>query len=144
SARLASARSSIISDTVRPGSWRNPVLRRRVIGGGIILAIACATTTGAQALLDPPPGQARYALRDRMVPPFDPDEYVSPLTEFRGYLKHQRETELFTVTGVSGGELVRLATMDEYDMQSWNVASSTEREDPSGAFLRTATGVDLH
>ncbi|GAA1712861.1 transglutaminase-like domain-containing protein [Brachybacterium phenoliresistens] len=144
SARLASARSTIISDTVRPGSWRNPVLRRRVIGGGLVLVIACGATAGAQALLDPPPGTARFALRDTMTPPFDPDEYVSPLTEFRGYLKHQREAELFTVTGVEDGELVRLATLDRYDLQTFAVASSTERTGPSGAFLRTATGVDLH
>src|SRR5690625_7206859 len=31
--RLAGPRSTIISDTVRPGTWKNPVLRRRVIGG---------------------------------------------------------------------------------------------------------------
>ena len=33
--------------------------------------------------------------------------------------------------------------MDYYDLQVYNVASSRQRQ-PSGAFLRTAPGVDLH
>ncbi|WP_422115154.1 transglutaminase-like domain-containing protein [Brachybacterium sp. UNK5269] len=143
-ARLAGAQSTIISDTVRPGSWKNPVLRRRVIGGAVIMAIAGGGALGAQSLLDPPPGTIRYAVRDEISPPFDPRQYVSPLTEFRGYLKDQRQEELFRVSGVSSGEKIRLATMDCYDLQVYNVASSTDQDDPSGAFLRTAPGVDLH
>src|SRR5690606_3755152 len=60
------------------------------------------------------------------------------------YLKDQRQEELFRVSGVSSGEKIRLATMDRYDLQVYNVASSTDQDDPSGAFLRTAPGVDLH
>ena len=144
SGRLAGAESTIISDTVRPGSWKNPVLRRRVIGGAVIMAIAVGAAVAASPLLDPPEGTIRYAQRDKITPPFDPDQYVSPLTEFRGYLKDQREEELFSITGVSGGEYIRLATMDQYDLQVFNVASSRQKDSPSGAFLRTAPGVDLH
>ncbi|MFC0676126.1 transglutaminase family protein [Brachybacterium hainanense] len=144
SARIASARSTIISDSARPGSWSNPVLRRRVLGGALILALACGGTLGAQVLLDPPAGSARTALRDSMVPPFDPSREVSPLNEFRGYLKDQRETTLFTVTGAEGGDWMRLATLDSYDLQSFSVAGGEDASSPSGAFLRTATGVDLH
>lgn len=141
--RLAGAESTIISDTVRPGSWQNPVLRRRVIGGAVIMAIAAGGAFAASPLLDPPEGTIRYAARDNIVPPFDPREYVSPLTEFRGYLKNQRKEELFSVTGVRAGEYIRLATMDQYDLQVYNVASSRQKESPSGMFLRTAPGVDL-
>lgn len=143
SGRLAGSRSTIISDTVRPGSWKNPVLRRRVIGGTLIMAVAVGAAVAAAPLLDPPPRTIRYAARDHINPPFDPREYVSPLSEFRGYLKDQRDAELFTITGVSGGDKVRLATMDQYDLQVYNVASSTERGSSSGVFLRTAPGVDL-
>lgn len=142
--RLAGAQSTIISDTVRPGSWANPVLRRRVIGGAIILALAGGAAVGAQSLLDPPEHTARVALRDKVTPPFDPREYVSPLSEFRGYYKNQRDAELFTATGLQGGDYVRLATMDQYDSQVYNVAGSRKENSPSGAFLRTASGVDLH
>lgn len=142
--RLDSARSTIISDTVRPGSWKNPVLRRRVIGGALIMALSAGAAIGAHSLLDPPTGTIRYAVRDRIPPPFDPRQYVSPLTEFRGYIKNQRSAELFTVTGVTGGEKVRLATMDQYNLQVYNVAGGQDKDSPSGAFLRTAGGVDLH
>ncbi|HIY23369.1 MAG TPA: transglutaminase-like domain-containing protein [Candidatus Brachybacterium merdigallinarum] len=143
SARLDSAESTIISDTVRPGSWKNPVLRRRVIGGAVIMAISAGAAVSAQSLLDPPAGAGRYALRDQINPPFDPYQYVSPLADFRGYIKNQRDTELFTVTGVEAGEQIRLATLDQYDLQVYNVASSRQKDGPSGAFLRTASGVDL-
>lgn len=142
-ARLAGARSTIIADTVRPGSWKNPVLRRRVVGGALIMALAGGASFAAQSLLEPPPGQARYAVRDNITPPFDPREYVSPLADFRGYIKNQRDTELFTVSGVSGGQYIRLATLDDYDLHVYNVADSREKNGPSGSFLRTADGVDL-
>ncbi|GAA1490015.1 transglutaminase domain-containing protein [Brachybacterium sacelli] len=143
-ARLDSAQSTIISDTVRPGSWKNPVLRRRVIGGAVIMALAVGLAAGAQSLLDPPEGTVRYAQRNHVTPPFDPHDYVSPLTEFRGYLKHQREEELFTITGVEGGSKVRLATMDQYNLQVYDVAGSRDEDSASGAFLPTATGVNFH
>ncbi|ATG51503.1 cysteine protease [Brachybacterium vulturis] len=143
-ARLADAQSTIISDTVRPGSWQNPVLRRRVIGGAVIMALAGGGALAAHSLLDPPSGTIRYAVRDHIAPPFDPREYVSPLSEFRGYLKDQRDAELFTVSGMSSGERIRLAAMDQWDLQVYNVASSTDTGSDSGTFLRTAAGVDLH
>ncbi|WP_394215659.1 transglutaminase domain-containing protein [Brachybacterium vulturis] len=143
-ARLADAQSTIISDTVRPGSWQNPVLRRRVIGGAVVMALAGGGAVAAHSLLEPPSGTIRYAVRDHIAPPFDPREYVSPLSEFRGYLKDQRDAELFTVSGMSGGEHIRLATMDQWDLQVYNVASSTDTGSDSGTFLRTASGVDLH
>src|SRR5699024_12843489 len=71
-ARLAGAQSTFSSDAVRPGSWQNPVLRRRVIGGAVIMALAAGGAVAAQPLLDPPAGTIRYAARDHVNPPFDP------------------------------------------------------------------------
>src|SRR5690625_7303615 len=82
--RLAGPRSTIISDTVRPGSWKNPVLRRRVIGGALIMGLSGGAAFAAQPLLEPPAGQGRYALRDTITPPYDPRDYVSPLPDSRG------------------------------------------------------------
>src|SRR5699024_4149819 len=138
-ARLDSAQSTIISDTVRPGSWKNPVLRRRVIGGAVIMALAGGFAVGAQTLLDPPEGTIGYAQRNHSTPPFEPHDYVAPLSEFRGYLKNQREEELFTVTDVEGGTKVRLATMDQYNLQVYDVAGNRDEDSASGAFLPTAT-----
>lgn len=146
SERLASATSTIMSDTVRPGSWQNPVLRRRVIGGAIILVLSLGLTAAAAPLLDPPEGQARFALRDRINPPFDPRRYTSPLSEFRGYFKSRKKTELFTISGVQGGEKIRLATLDQHDAHVYLVAGSQANgsAEDSGAFLKSAEDVDLH
>ncbi|PWH05039.1 cysteine protease [Brachybacterium endophyticum] len=143
SARLRDSRSTIISDTVRPGSWHNPVLRRRVIGGGVILLLSAGLTAAASPTLDPPAGTARFALRDTMTPQFDPRQYVSPLADFRGYIKHRREEKLFTVDGISNGDSVRLATLDDYNLQVYDVAGSSDARSPSGAFLKVAGDVDL-
>lgn len=141
--RLAGARSTIISDTVRPGSWKNPVLRRRIIGGTLIVLLAVGGTVLARPLLDPPAGTQRFALRDTIEPPFDPDEYVSPLAQFRGYLKHQQNDTLLTIDGVEAGDRIRLATMDQYDGEVYNVAGGQDKGSDSGAFLRSASGVNL-
>lgn len=143
SARLSSVRSTIISDSSAPGSWKNPVLRRRVIGGALVLALAAGTAVALREHLDPPEGTARYALRDRIVPPFDPFDYTSPLAQFRGYRMNDRETTLFTVSGARPGELMPLATLDDYDTEVFRVAGSADKDSASGAFLRTAAGVDL-
>ncbi|MGO2819306.1 MAG: transglutaminaseTgpA domain-containing protein [Brachybacterium tyrofermentans] len=144
SERLDGARSAITSDVALPGFRSNPVPRRRMIGGALVMLLAGSVAVGAHSLLDPPEGTGRFAVRDRITPPFDPREYVSPLSEFRGYLKDQREAELFSITGVAPGEYVRLAAMDLYDLQAYNVAGNVEKDSASGAFLRVADGVDLH
>lgn len=141
--RLDSARSTIISDTVRPGSWKNPVLRRRVIGGALILALSAGVAIGLQRQLAPAEGQARYALRDEIKPPLDLYDYTSPLAQFRGYLKNKRDVELFSVSGVPRNERMTLAVMDSYDGEVFNVAGGTDKDSDSGAFLRTAAGVDF-
>lgn len=143
SRRLASARSTIISDSVRPGSWKNPVLRRRVLGGALIIALAAGVGIAAAPLLEPPARSARFALRDQIKPPFDPVDYASPLSQFRGFLKDERETTLFTVRGAKPGDRVTIAAMDEYDREVYRVAGGADKDSPSGAFLRTAADVDL-
>lgn len=144
SERLDGARSTIISSSERLGAWRNPVLRHRMIGGALVMMLAGGVAIGAHSLLDPPEGTGRFAVRDRITPPFDPREYVSPLSEFRGYLKDQRDVPLFSLSGVEPGEYVRLATLDQYDLQAYNVAGGVAKDSASGAFLRIAEGVDLH
>lgn len=57
----------------------------------------------------------RYALRETVQPPFDPQEYQSPLVGFRRYFKEQREAPLFTVSGLPAGARIRLAALDDYN-----------------------------
>ncbi|HEY0118996.1 MAG TPA: transglutaminase domain-containing protein, partial [Cellulomonas sp.] len=119
-------------------SWRAGRLRaRRVLATGVIAAVAVgAGLTGGPAVTD---GLSRFVLRERVTPPWDPDDYPSPLAAFRQYVK-QDDTVLFAVSGLPDGARIRLATFDRYDGVVWNVAGTGTAE-ASGEFRRV--GDDL-
>lgn len=115
---------------------------RRWIGAvGMLLAAGIASAAFGDAL----PGadtNDRLVLRDRMQPPFDPQDYPSPLNGFRKYVAPEllRDAELFTVTGLEAGELVRLATLDTYDGVVYTVASGAGS---SGYFRRVGDRIPV-
>ena len=113
--------------------WRAGRLRaQRVLATGVVAAVAVgAGLVGGPAATD---GVARFVLRDRITPPWDPDDYPSPLAAFRQYVK-QKDTVLFTVSGLPQGARIRLATFDRYDGVVWNVAG-VGTADASGEFRR--------
>ncbi|WP_051681699.1 transglutaminase family protein [Cellulomonas sp. HZM] len=115
-------------------AWRAGSLRaRRVVALGLVAAV-----TVAAALLGGPAvvgGQERLVVRDEIVPPFDPRAYSSPLAAFRQFVKQEKDTTLFTVTGLPSGARIRLATMDRYDGVVWNVAGDGTAQG-SGEFRR--------
>jgi hypothetical protein len=77
----------------------------------------------------------RYVAREYAVPPFDPQDYPSPLAGYRAYrTKEAKEATFFTVDGLPKGGLVRLATMDTYNGVVWVVSSSSAAG--SGRFER--------
>lgn len=91
---------------------------RRLVAGGLVLAVASGAGLATAAVATPP----RYILRDFVVPPFDITQYPSPLQSFRGYVRDDAETTLFTVSGLPKDARVRLATMDAYDGIVYNVS----------------------
>lgn len=91
---------------------------RRLVAGGIVLAVASAAGIATAAVATPP----RYILRDFIVPPFDVTQYPSPLQSFRGHVRDDADKTLFTVTGLPEDGRVRLATMDAYDGIVYNVS----------------------
>lgn len=95
--------------------------RRRLTGSAAVVAGAVAL--GAVAgLAVAPITPDRFVLRDRVVPPFDPLEFPSPLAGYRSYTKDLAEEPLFRVTGLEPGDTLRLAAMDSYTGRLWNVA----------------------
>jgi len=108
-------------------------LGRRLTGTAIVVLAAVAVGTLTGAALAPAP-QDRFVLRDRIVPPFQPLEFASPLAGFRQYSKLEVDKTLFTVTGLKPDELLRLSTMDSYDGHLWTVAGSKIAADGSGSF----------
>jgi hypothetical protein len=111
----------------------NGMLRRRVTGIALVVGAAVAIGAVTGAALAPPPSQ-RFVLRDRIVPPFEPLEFSSPLSGFREYSKLEVDRTLFTVRGLEPDELLRLATMDSYDGHLWSVAGSTIASEGSGSY----------
>lgn len=93
---------------------------RRLVAGAAVLAIAAGAGVATAAFATPP--TQRYVLRDFVVPPFDIRDYPSPLQAFRGIVRDDADTALFTVTGLPEDARVRLATMDAYSGVVYNVA----------------------
>lgn len=93
---------------------------RRLVGAGAVLALAAGAGVATAAFASPP--VPRYILRDFVIPPFDITRYPSPLQSFRGYVRDDADTTLFTVSGLPEDARVRLATMDAYNGVVYNVA----------------------
>ncbi|GAB2461649.1 hypothetical protein HD599_001025 [Conyzicola lurida] len=107
---------------------------RTIVAATLILAIASAA--GVTAATFAPPAGTREVLRTSVEQPFDPREYVSPLSGFRRYLQPGSADEtLFTVAGLPEGARIRIATLDSYDGIVYSVGSS-EVTSESGDFTR--------
>ncbi|MET4638646.1 transglutaminaseTgpA domain-containing protein [Mycetocola sp. 2940] len=107
--------------------------RTKLVGSGIVAVAAVLVAAVAGSILIPAP-ESRFVLRDEVVPPFDPQDYPSPLSGFRKYTKDLGETELFSVTGLAASDRVRLAVMDSYDGRLWDVSGAEDQTDGSGSF----------
>ena len=96
---------------------------RRPVSALVVLAAAVVAgfVLGPQADVGP-----RFALREVVQPPFDPQQYPSPLAGFRKYFKDQRDADLFTITGLPAGARVRVAAMDDYDGVAYATSSALD------------------
>ncbi|MCJ1696306.1 transglutaminaseTgpA domain-containing protein [Rathayibacter caricis] len=113
------------------GSAARHLRVRRVASASAVLALAAATVVGVGAAV--PAEGVRTTLRERIVPPFDLNDYATPLASFRRMVRDQKDATLFTVSGLPEGARVRLATMDAFD---GTVYSVTGGGGGSGTFLR--------
>ncbi|PPK70621.1 transglutaminase-like domain-containing protein [Actinokineospora auranticolor] len=126
---------ALIWTSVRARRRRRPLrdgARRatRAVTGAALVGLVGAVAVVAVPFL---PGVAghRTVLRDYVTPPFDIREYASPLVGFRKYTKNAKQLwdqELFTVTGLPEGSLVRIATLDDYSGTVWGAASGESAE----------------
>ncbi len=129
-------------------TWVTYTQRGRAdIGGrsraGYLLAGIMVLACGVAGVLIAPqvPGasaQPRYVLRDHISPPFNVDQYVSPLSVYRQYVDPEpsglRKKVLFTVSGATPNTYLQLATMDAYNGIVFNVAGGSEGSSASGSF----------
>ncbi len=115
------------------GAGGLPRWRRALAAAAVLVVALGAGVAGAVGL-----GQRtdRYILRDDVIAPLDGRAFTSPLSRFRALETQQRDTVLFTVTGLATGERVRLAALDSYDGQVYSLS------DTSAAFLRVGSRLD--
>ncbi|WJX99199.1 transglutaminase domain-containing protein [Curtobacterium sp. 458] len=116
------------------------VLRPALVGTGTIVAAAVvATGLGLVA----PPSVGRTVARTDVVKPFDPRDYVSPLSGFRAYEEtDEADAAQLRVTGLPEDGFVRIATLDTYDGVVYRVGGS-DGASASGTFERVPTSVDV-
>ncbi|OIH93496.1 transglutaminase domain-containing protein [Curtobacterium sp. MCBA15_001] len=134
-------RASAVARTIgAPVAVRRSVVRPALVGSATILAAAVvATGLGLVA----PPTTARTVARTDVVKPFDPRDYVSPLSGFRAYEESsEADTTQLRVSGLPRNGFVRIATLDTYDGVTYRVGG-TDGASPSGTFERVPTAVDV-
>jgi len=113
---------------------------RTVVAAAVILAIASTAAVAAVGAV--PPAADRTVLRTSIEQPFDPRDYVSPLSGFRSYWQPRLlDDVLFTVEGLPDGGRIRLATLDTYDGVVFAVGSAAVSS-LSGSFTRVPSTVD--
>lgn len=86
----------------------------------IILSLAFGLTISACTLMP----QQRTILRDQYDPPISPYDYTSPLSTLRSYVADHKDDTVLTVRGLPAGTSVRLAVMDQFDGNVWNLPDS--------------------
>jgi hypothetical protein len=118
--------------TVAPGG-ANRLRNRKLAGTAIIVGGAVLLGGGAGFWLAPA-NDERFVLRDEIEPPFDPLQYPSPLSGFRHYTKQVTDEQLFTVSGLQPGDVVRLATLDSFTGKLWTVTGPETATNGSGSF----------
>ncbi|MET3468770.1 transglutaminase-like putative cysteine protease [Microbacterium sp. 1262] len=113
---------------------------RRLISGTAVVAVAVGAGVATAAVASPP--STRYVLRDIVIPPFDVKQYPSPLQGFRGLVRDDAETPLFTVQGLPEDGRIRLATMDAYNGIVFNVSDEGAGSSSSFTPLRSNMSPD--
>ncbi|GAB3032182.1 transglutaminase-like domain-containing protein [Parafrigoribacterium mesophilum] len=113
---------------------------RTLLGAALTMALAAGTAVAASAMV--PPSGSRDVLRTAVVQPFDPRDYVSPLSGFRMYeqASHASRT-MFTVSGLPQGARIRIATLDSYNGIVYSVGSDRQNS-ASGSFTRVPAAFD--
>lgn len=112
-------------------------LRRRA-RLGTLLMLACAMAAGAVLGPQVTGANNREVLRSYVTPPLNIAEYQAPLTRLHYWVDTQKDTTLFTVSGLQNGERIRVATMDAYDGNVMRVGTSDNGE----GFKRVGAQVD--
>lgn len=112
----------------------------RLLSGIAMLAVAAAAAvTVAPALAG---GHQRETVRAQLEPPISTEQYSSPLQAYRLNITRERTDTLLEVVGAAEGQIVRVATLDEYDGLSYRVSSLDDEAMQATTFTRVGQWID--
>lgn len=97
---------------------------RRLGAAAAVIAASVAITSLAAPLVTA--GSDRRVLRNVVVPPFDPKDYITPLASFRTFVKDKKDNTLFVVKGLPRDGRVRLGALDAFNGTNYTM-------DPNGS-----------
>ena len=97
---------------------------RRLGTAAAVIAASVAITAVAAPLVTA--STDRKVLRNVVVPPFDPKDYITPLASFRTFVKDRKDDTLFVVKGLPRDGRVRLGALDAFNGTNYNM-------DPNGS-----------
>jgi hypothetical protein len=119
-------------------SWRNRTWASRD-WPMIAISCLCASAIAATACLALP--RERLIGRDHYEPPIDALNQTSPLSGMRWYITNHKDDVLLTVRGLAPHTPIRLAVMDRFDGNVWNL-SDTNVTGSSSDFRLIGTTAD--
>ncbi|KFI93779.1 DUF3488 and transglutaminase-like domain-containing protein [Bifidobacterium stellenboschense] len=102
----------------------------------VIVVLAAGLAVGACLAMP----QNRLILRDEYEPPLSPYDYTSPLSGLRSYIKDHKDDTVLTARNLPEGTPVRLAVMDRFDGNVWNLSDSSAAADSSN-YRRVGTAI---
>lgn len=108
---------------------------RRLLAGVAVLVVAGGAGIASSAIAQP--AQPRHVFRDVVIPPFNVHDYPSPLQAFRKNVRDEASDTLFTVRGLPKGTRIRIAVMDQFDGQVYNVTDGGPGSSSAFAPLRS-------
>ncbi len=126
-----------------------PIVRhgsRQITRIAIAMAMLAVAAVGASAIgpgLPLAKAHRRVVLRNYVRPPFDIQQYPSPLAGFRKYTKDGPlyDRTLFTEAGLPEGAALRIATMNTYDGLVWGTGDPSLTTASTATFQRIGTTI---
>jgi hypothetical protein len=120
--RNSTRRVSVNNPQTDSATARRARMRRLGMAAGVIAASVGITAVAAPLVN----AGDRKVLRNVVVPPFDPKDYITPLASFRTYVKDKKDDTLFVVKGLPRDGRVRLGALDAFNGTNYNM-------DPNGS-----------
>jgi transglutaminase-like putative cysteine protease len=135
----ASLRHHRTRPTVQHGAQQTS----RIAFGLAMLALAAFGASAIGPGLPLAKANTRLVLRNYVHPPFDLQQYPSPLSGFRKYTKNGPlyDKTLFTESGLPEGAPLRIATMTTYDGKVWGTSDPTLSTASTATFQRVGTSI---